>query len=74
MQVFAWRATFEKRADNDESACFRWTVKFFALDGKTGRRLFTFGCGEGEFDNTCFGVFAIYRDLSRSSGPLQRCI
>ena len=50
-------ATFEKRADNDESACFRWTVKFFALDGKTDRGLNALGCGRSEYDNACFGVF-----------------
>jgi len=50
------------------------TVKFFALDGKTGRRLLTFGRGEGDCDNKCGGVFAIYQDLSRSSGLFQRYV
>ena len=49
------------------------TVNLFALDGKTVRGLLTFGHGKGERDNTCFGVFAIYRDLSRFSGPFRRC-
>ena len=36
-----------------------------SLDGKTGRRLLTFGRGEVEYDNTCFGFLsrsiALYR-------------
>ena len=44
------------------------TVKFFTLDGKTGRDLNALGWGKGEYDNTCFDVF---RDLSGSIA-LQR--
>ena len=48
----------------------RSTVKFLALDGKTGRGLSALGCRRSEYNNTCFGVF---RDLSGSIG-LQRFV